>query len=261
MSGFKVAKRDIAKLYLKTQCDNIENTGDIIDKDFLKGGGFKLETPGLLFPFRKMPQNHPDSLKNAKYDSYNYHYNEKNAATFAYGRRSKKTKKIVRLHAARDLYYDVNEPIYAIADGIVKRVAFFYYDTWVIEIEHEYEAKIAKIKGHKMLVRYGEVKKGSAILVKEGEKVTRGQKIGEIGLLNPYVRQPYPDKRGMLHIEMYTGEGSGNLSDKSIKYSDMLYATSKKNKGITFQRRKDLFDPLDLLNEMIKTSKKENWIE
>ena len=64
-----------------------------------------------------------------------------------------------------------------------------------------------------------------------------------------------------LESECCEGERSGNLSDKSIKYSDMLYATSKKNKGITFQRRKDLFDPLDLLNEMIKTSKKENWIE
>ena len=119
-----------------------------------------------------------------------------NAATFGYRRNPG-----MRIHAARDLYYELNEPIYAIFGGIVTRKKSFYLDTWVIEIEHDFEYK----KGHKLMVRYGEVDKNK-ILVNVGDKVKRGQQIAEIGLLydskdNSYVIQPSPDKRGMLHIE------------------------------------------------------------
>ena len=65
----------------------------------------------------------------------------------------------------------------------------------------------------------------------------------------------------MLHIEMYTGEESGSLSNSSVNYEDMTYATSKNYSGYPFKRRKDLFDPLPLLDEMLETAKKENWIE
>ncbi|WP_271783486.1 M23 family metallopeptidase [Aquimarina algiphila] len=257
----KLVKKLTTNLFISASCLVEDEEKDICYQilQHTKNKPVVLKHGGLLFPFKTMPLNHPDSLKNNSYTSWNYRLTEHKASTFAY--RRKKNGKIVRLHAARDLYYDVKEPIYAIADGVVKRVAFFYYDTWVIEIEHEYEAKFAKTKGHKIMVRYGEVKKGSAILVKVGDKVTRGQKIAEIGLLVPYVHQPYPDKRGMLHIEMYTGEESGSLSNSSVKYNDMTYATSKNYSGYPFKRRKDLFDPLPLLDEMLETAKKENWIE
>ena len=55
----------------------------------------------------------------------------------------------------------------------------FLFIQWVIEIEHEYNY----IKGYKLMVRYGEVKKETSILVKVGDTVERGQKIAEIGLL------------------------------------------------------------------------------
>lgn len=176
---------------------------------------------------------------------------ESNAATFGYKRPDN------RIHAARDLYFDVDEPIYAIDGGTVKQVSAFYYDTWVIEIEHDYE----HVKGKKIMVRYGEVNK-DGILVKVGQRVEKGDKIAKIGLLFPYIRQPYPDKRGMLHFEIYTGEETGSLTNKKVKYDDMTYAKSTNyNKGRSFQRRKDLIDPLPLLKNMYENSKKEGLIK
>ncbi|WP_103070910.1 hypothetical protein [Aquimarina sediminis] len=113
-----------------------------------------------------------------------------------------------------------------------------------------------------MVVRYGEVKKGSTILVKKGQRVFRGDKVAEVDLLVPHVHQPTGEKRGMLHIEFYTGEESGVLNDYQVTYADMLYAKSGKYNGqASFQRRKDLFDGLDLLDRMLEASKKENGIK
>lgn len=219
----------------------------------MKENGFKLETPGLLFPFQSIPLNHPDGFKNDSYVIYDYTLKEKKAPTFGVLRSN------TRMHAARDLYYEVKEPIFSVANGIVKRVAEFYWDTWVIEIEHEYE----HINGYNLIIRYGEVGKNN-ILVKAGDFVSRGQQIAEIGLLmknNRYIFQPSPDKRGMLHIEMYSGEESGTLTNRGVTYSEMLYAKSGKHiNGASFQRRKDLFDPLPLLKNMYKNSKKEGLI-
>ncbi|AXT53805.1 hypothetical protein D1818_24385 [Aquimarina sp. BL5] len=244
----KISKRETTSLWLTSQYENKE-------KDFKSY--FKLETPGLLFPFRSIPLNHPDGFKNNSYKVWNYRLHETKAPTFGYKRNPG-----MRIHAARDLYYEVKEPIYAIFDGVVKRKKDFYLDTWVIEIEHDFEYK----KGHKLTVRYGEVNK-SNILVNVGDKVKRGQPIAEIGLLynskkKTYIVQPSPDKRGMLHIEMYTGEESGPLTDPNVKYSDMLYAKSTNySTGRSFKRRKDLFDPLTLLDKMYINSKKEGLMK
>lgn len=203
-----------------------------------------------MFPFQSMPLNHPQNLKNETYAAYDYTNKEANAATFGY-RRGKD-----RIHAARDLYYDVDEPIYAIYGGTVKLVYKYYNDTYAIEIEHDYEYK----KGFKLFALYGEVNK-SGILVKEGDIVKRGDPIAKVGLLDPFVVQPYPDKRGMLHFELYTGEASGATGSKT-KYSDMLYAESiNYSKDRSFKRRKDLFDPLQLLEEMIRNSKNEGLLK
>jgi len=209
------------------------------------GSYLELEKGGLLFPFKSIPLNHKDGFKNDSYKSYDYSLKEKNAACFGYRRGSS------RIHAACDLYYEVDEPIYAMDDGEVKGVYAFYYDTWAIEIEHEYE----HVEGKKLYLRYGEVSKND-IKVKVGDKVKKGDQIGKVGLLVPHVKQPGSDKRGMLHLEMYTGEATGKLSSKSTKYSDMLYATSDNySTGRSFQRRKDLIDPLPLLKEAYDNSK------
>ncbi len=203
----------------------------------------------LIFPLSKIPLNHPQNFKNSDYKQYDYTIFSKTAAPFG------QTRNTDRLHAACDLYGTSGEPILAIADGTVISVSFFYYDTYQITIEHDFEI----VKGHKLVVRYGEVHKNN-ILVKTGQKVKQGQKIAEMGLLIPYVYQPYPDKRGMLHFEMYTGEATGNLS-QDVEYDDMLYyksdderLTSKSNyyANRKFKRRKDLINPLYYLNEMIK---------
>ena len=97
--------------------------------------------------------------------------------------------------------------------------------------------------------------------MKEGDIVKRGDPIAKVGLLDPFVVQPYPDKRGMLHFELYTGEASGATGSKT-KYSDMLYAKSiNYSKDRSFQRRKDLFDPLQLLKEIIQISKNEGLLK
>ena len=204
---------------------------------FLEDKAFEIGIAKLLFLFRSIPLNHPDGFKNEHYNEYNYKLCEHKASTFGV-LRSK-----TRIHVARDLYYEVDEPIYAIYDGIVKNVYPFYYDTWAIEIEHDYEYK----SGYKLYVRYGEVSKND-ILVKKGDSVIRGQQIAKIGLLynskkKRYVIQPKKsgDKRGMLHIEMYTGESTGKLSDKTVKYNEMMYTKSGKYiEDVSFQRRKNL---------------------
>ena len=210
-----------------------------------------LNTPivgSLLFPFKTMPFNHPESFKNRSYEYYDYTATETNATTFGYRRGSN------RIHAARDLYYDVGEPIYAITSGRVLRVSPFYWDTWVIEVEHDYE----HVPGHKVVARYGEVNKNN-ILVSVGDSIARGQKIGEVGLLTKdgrFIRQPSPDKRGMLHFEMYTGEATGRLSTGWVSVNDMKYARSiNYSSGRSFRRRIDLIDPLPLLQTMLSNSK------
>ncbi len=206
----------------------------------------------LIFPCKKIPLNHPDNYKTGAYASYDYTKHEKNCACFGYYRTTNGV--ITRLHAARDLYFELNEPIYAIADGVVKEIHGFYQDTWRVEIEHNYEI----IPGHKIIVRYGEVSKNN-IKVHEGQIVKKGQQIAEIGLLVPYVIQPWPDKRGMLHFELYTGVASGKLN-QATPYDKMIKATSDNYPGYTFNRRKDLRDPLELLNQMLENSKNIGYI-
>ncbi|WP_452219925.1 M23 family metallopeptidase, partial [Lacinutrix salivirga] len=251
----KITIRDKAHLYLKTQCDSIENAGETIDNEFLKGGGFKLETPGLLFPFKVIPQNYPGNYKTKQYKDYDYTVHEKNAATFGY------TRGTNRIHAARDLYTDVNESIYAIADGIVKASENFYMDTDVLVIEHYYE----HVKGNNIVVRYGEIDKNT-IKVKVGDKVTRGQKIAEVGQLirgnGENFQQPIGENRGMLHIEFYTGEEQEKSFNPGwVKTDEMLHAKSDNfSNGRSFKRRRDLFDPLNVLKKMLTNSQKENLI-
>ncbi|UII28971.1 M23 family metallopeptidase [Fulvivirga maritima] len=196
----------------------------------------------IIFPCKSVPLNHPKGFKSNSYKNYDYTLETSNPATFAAKRGSN------RLHAARDLYYEVGEPIYAMADGKVIEVKSFYNDTFEITIEHDYEI----VKGFKMIVRYGEVNKNN-ILVKVGDTVKKGQHIAKVGLLIPYVHQPAGEKRGMLHLEMYTGELSSSPYPGDVLYNKMKYARSKfYNGNQSFRRREDLIDPLDILNSTLQ---------
>ncbi|OCY75046.1 M23 family metallopeptidase, partial [Acinetobacter pittii] len=76
-----------------------------------------------------------------------------------------------RKHAGCDLYAPAGTEIRAMADGVVRNVYYFYDNTDAIEIVHP-----------KHIIRYGEVRKGKA-LVKAGDKVVKGQVIAYVGSL------------------------------------------------------------------------------
>lgn len=121
-----------------------------------------------------------------------------------------------RRHAGIDLYAPAGTIVRAMADGVVVQVYAFYCETYAIEIDHG-----------SFIARYGEVdKRKSNIFVSEGDKVSRGDKIGVVGRL---VGITVPSN--MLHLEMYS-------SNESPKKSPLTVKTAP-----PFQRRKDLFDP------------------
>ena len=129
-----------------------------------------------------------------------------------------------RAHAGCDLYYPTGTHIHAIKDGTVVRGPYYFYaDTYAIEINHG-----------SFVARYGEIEQTAQ--VGAGDTVTAGQHIAQVGHL---VGISVPSD--MLHFEMYSGSGSGNLTDKTS-------ASAQRADGVSFQRRSDLIDPTPHLN-------------
>lgn len=123
-----------------------------------------------------------------------------------------------RVHAAADLYGSQNEPIVAVAPGVVVRGLYdFYYGTYAIDVRHP-----------NFVVRYGEVSGKKAIKANTGDQMAMGEVVAHMGQLIPKVRPP------MLHFELYKGNMVGPLS----------VPTTKSNK---YGRRKDLIDPTNYL--------------
>ena len=121
-----------------------------------------------------------------------------------------------RKHAGCDLYAPAGTEVRAMADGIVRNVYYFYSNTDAIEITH---------KNH--IIRYGEVKKGKA-LVKKGDFVKKGDIIGYVGNLSI---KGIPSM--MLHLEMFS-----NTKDERTLSGSGLY-----------KRRSDLVDPTPFLDK------------
>ncbi|NLE02383.1 MAG: peptidoglycan DD-metalloendopeptidase family protein [Fibrobacter sp.] len=122
-----------------------------------------------------------------------------------------------RKHAGCDLIAPTNTPIYAIGDGVVIQKEYSFYEgTNALEIKHG-----------NYVVRYGEILPGSASSLSAGTKVTKGQQIAKVGLLN--------SGSHMLHFEMYSGSATGQLTNRS---------------NPPYQRRKDLIDPAPFLDKM-----------
>ncbi|MDC5584716.1 M23 family metallopeptidase [Acinetobacter baumannii] len=120
-----------------------------------------------------------------------------------------------RKHAGCDLYAPAGTEIRAMADGVVRNVYYFYDNTDAIEIVHP-----------KHIIRYGEVRKGKA-LVKAGDKVVKGQVIAYVGSLTT---KGIPSM--MLHLEMYSNPNNkGTLNGTSV-----------------YKRRSDLIDPTPFLD-------------
>lgn len=120
-----------------------------------------------------------------------------------------------RKHAGCDLYASAGTEIRAMADGVVRNVYYFYDNTDAIEIVHS-----------KHIIRYGEVRKGMA-LVKAGDKVVKGQVIAHVGSLTT---EGIPSM--MLHLEMYS-----NPNNKCSLTGTSIY-----------KRRSDLIDPTPFLD-------------
>lgn len=117
-----------------------------------------------------------------------------------------------RAHAAADLLRPTGEKVLSIDDGKVLRKYHFYAGTYAIEVVHD--------SGY--LARYGEVAKKDIANSGTGERIIKGQHIGNIGSLK------------MLHFEIYSNKASGPLT---------IVGAGK------YWRRSDLLDPTPLLNK------------
>jgi len=135
-----------------------------------------------------------------------------------------------RAHAGIDLYFPDFTPVLAMADGIVTRGPYdFYLKTRAIEIDHG-----------PVLARYGELAPEPAPLVKEGDRVRRGQKIGRVGILTRANGTRLGVPSMMLHLETYDKTETGKLTRAD--------GTSARNEhGVPFKRRQDLMDPTALV--------------
>ena len=120
-----------------------------------------------------------------------------------------------RLHAGVDLLEYPGQAVYAITDGRVVNYQYFYEGTYVLTIDH-----------HEFVVRYGEIMKMYGSL-KVGDKVSGGDKIALVGLMN--------NGSSMLHLEKYSGKLSGPFSVSS---------------AYPYQRRGDLVNPTSFIRSL-----------
>lgn len=128
-----------------------------------------------------------------------------------------------RAHAGCDLYASLGTWIHAIADGEVIQGPYpFYCETYALEVNHG-----------SFVIRYGEIQRFTT--VKAGDKVKAGDRIAKVGHL---VGIKVPSD--MLHLEMYKGNLSGPLTQRS--------GGAKTADGASFQRRADLMDPTQHLH-------------
>lgn len=118
-----------------------------------------------------------------------------------------------RRHAGCDLIFPRGTLIYAVADGVLARSPYpFYEGTSAVEIRHG-----------NLLLRYGEIANGSYV---GGQTVKKGQVIAKVGRLH--------SGSSMLHLEIYTNAASsGGLTDK---------------RRSPYQRRSDVTDPAPYLD-------------
>jgi murein DD-endopeptidase MepM/ murein hydrolase activator NlpD len=120
-------------------------------------------------------------------------------------------------HGAVDLFARAGTPVLAIDEGTVTRGPYpFYSGTYALEVQHP-----------QFLARYGEIAARAEVEV--GGFVQAGQVIAYVG------NQPGYD---MLHLEMYSGEEEGDLTQMG---------------NTPFDRRKDLIDPTPYVDRLTHT--------
>jgi murein DD-endopeptidase MepM/ murein hydrolase activator NlpD len=121
-----------------------------------------------------------------------------------------------RKHAGVDLYAPVGTPIYALDDGeVIQNLYHFYLGTYALEIRHP-----------NFVARYGEIRQDVPRELKRGARVRKGQLIGHVGHLQGL-------NMSMLHLEIYSGTGAGELTVAANR---------------PYMRRADLLDPTPILD-------------
>lgn len=120
-----------------------------------------------------------------------------------------------RAHAGIDFVAAAGTTVYAMTSGTVLQVYTFYESTKAVEVQNDDGS----------ILRYCEILPD----VKAGDKVEQGDIIGTIMRATGGTE--------MLHLELYRGDASGGLTQRSNK--EYMYVDSNYN----FQRRSDLMDP------------------
>jgi murein DD-endopeptidase MepM/ murein hydrolase activator NlpD len=126
-----------------------------------------------------------------------------------------------RLHAACDLLNPYQAKIRAVADGVVIQSPYdFYLGTNALEIHHPGVGTI----------RYGEIDPHRTVHLKGGDQVRAGDVIAHVGRLDG-------TGASMLHFELYTGKGTGQLTVFSHQ---------------PYERRWDLVNPTSFVDTLLK---------
>ncbi|EPD3289601.1 glycoside hydrolase family protein [Cronobacter sakazakii] len=189
----------------------------------------------IIFPLKVKPENDPGHIW-SRFDWRNKH--RANMAAFGANRQGN------RKHAARDLYTKPYEEVVAICDGVVLDTRVFYCQTNQVTIRHQTK------DGRYFIVRYGELDPES-ICISINNNVCQGQVIGKTGKLMDS-GHPVVVRDGrivfMLHFEYYSGEEGLNLMHSLTE-----------NSRLPYQRRRDLEDPLSILDEGYKNTFHENY--
>lgn len=120
-----------------------------------------------------------------------------------------------RAHAGIDFVADADTTVYAMTAGTVIQVYTFYENTQAVEVQNDDGS----------ILRYCEISSA----VKAGDKVKQGDIVGTIMRATGGTE--------MLHLELYRGNASGGLTQRSNK--KYMYVNGDYN----YQRRSDLMDP------------------
>ncbi|HSQ89392.1 M23 family metallopeptidase, partial [Romboutsia sp.] len=121
-----------------------------------------------------------------------------------------------RTHAGIDFFVEHGTEVIAMTKGKVKAVYNFYAGTKAVEVKST----------DNTIIRYTEIKPS----VKVGEILEQSQKVGDV------IRNNTKKHSSMLHLEVYMGTSSGQLTQRKNKQYN--YVPIK-----NYQRRSDLIDP------------------
>ncbi|MBU4132976.1 MAG: M23 family metallopeptidase, partial [Proteobacteria bacterium] len=178
--------------------------------------------------------------------------------------RSKVNGQYTRYHAGCDLYANMGDEIYAVADGKIIGYYRFYLKTSALVVDH-----------NDFLAVYGEVqppatndhyvyesqfsneRKGLPGNLSVGSDVRRGQHIAYVGQMrynnnNKITIQGVEVK--MLHLEMYSDTSTSIPTSITAGYPLTDLENTSNYDNVTakaYKRRKDLLDPTSKLDEMV----------